>query len=216
MTAMSMCYFGAKNETAQQLKEVLDLSNLSETEILDLNHKYLSNIKENLGKDVDISTANKIYPMGPVEKEFLDIVTKQFNSDVQPLDYSNPAEATKTINQWVSEQTRNKINNLIPLGVLSVLTKMVLVNAIYFKGNWINKFKPEMTIKKDFHDIDGKTSLVDMMHLSGKKFLYLSHPSGEMIKLIKYDKILNPRNQVFFSLKESKQTHVLFLISEIK
>jgi len=180
MTAMSMCYFGAKNETAQQLKEVLDLSNLSETEILDLNRKYLSNIKENLGENVDISTVNKIYPMGPVEKEFLDIVTKQFNSDVQPLDYSNPAEATKTINQWVSEQTRNKINNLIPPGVLNLLTRMVLVNAIYFKGNWINKFKPEMTIKKDFHDIDGKTSLVDMMHLSGKKFLYLSHPSGEI------------------------------------
>jgi len=134
-TALSMCYAGAKNETAQQLKDLLVVSKLSDTEILDLNNKYLSNINENLGSDVTINTANKIYPnVGfEVKKDFLDLIAKNFHSDVQQLNYSQPGESAATINKWVAEKTHDKIKNLISPDSLNDLTRLVLINAIYSK-----------------------------------------------------------------------------------
>lgn len=175
-----MCYAGARNETAKQLKDLLHVSNLSDEQIMELNHKYLSNINQNLGSDVIINTANKIYPnVGfEIKKDFLDLIAKHFHSDVQQVNYSKPAESANTINQWVAEKTKDKIKNLISPDALNDLTRMVLVNAIYFKGNWLNKFNSNHTEKKDFHAIDGKTAPVDMMHMSGKKYLFIWHPGG--------------------------------------
>lgn len=185
-----MCYVGAKNETAQQLKDLLHLSKLSDAQILDVNQKYLENINQSLGGNVIINTANKIYPnVGfEVKKEFLDVLAKSFHSGVHQVDYSRPAESAATINQWVAEQTRDKIKNLISADALNDLTRMVLVNAIYFKGNWLNKFDTNRTEKRDFHAIDGKTSPVDMMHMFDEKFLFCWHPGSTSIflKLIQY------------------------------
>lgn len=180
-----MCYSGAKNETAKQLKDLLHVSSLSDIEILELNQKFVTNINQNLGSDVTINTANKIYPnVGfDVKKEFLDLLGKHFHSDVQQVDYSKPNESAATINKWVEEKTKDKIKNLISPDSLNDLTRMVLVNAIYFKGNWLNKFDTELTEKKDFTDINGKVSQIDMMHMNGKKFLYNWHPEGMPIIL---------------------------------
>lgn len=179
-TALSMCYAGARNETAQQLKDLLHISKLSDAEILDLNSKYISNIQHNLGGDVTITTANKIYPnVGfDVKKDFLELVTKHFHSGVHQVDYSKPAESADTINQWVAEQTRDKIKNLISPDSLNSLTRLVLVNAIYFKGNWLSKFDKENTQKREFRSIDGSKKEIDMMHLFGKKFSFMWHPEG--------------------------------------
>lgn len=176
-----MCYFGAKNETAQQLRDLLCFTGLTDAQILELNETFISNINENLGgkQDVVISTANKIYQKNEAGREFLDKVTKHFRSSVQQLDFSQSAAAAQTINKWIAEQTHNKITNLISPSNLNDLTRMVLVNAIYFKGNWLTKFDAKATLKKDFNGIDGKTSQVDMMHLNGKKFPYISNPGGK-------------------------------------
>lgn len=175
-----MCYAGAKNETAQQLKDLLSLSSLSDEQILELNQKYLTNVNNNLGSDVIINTANKIYPnVGfDVKQTFLDVVAKHFHGEVQQLNYSNAGESAATINKWVAEKTREKIKDLVSADSLNDLTRLVLVNAIYFKGNWLNKFDSKLTEKKDFTDIDGKVSKVDMMHMNGKKHLFIWHPAG--------------------------------------
>lgn len=175
-----MCYAGAKNETAKQLKDLLHISSLSDEQIFELNQKYLSNINQNLGSDVTINTANKIYPMQgfDVKKEYLDVLSKNFHSDVQAVDFAKSSESASTINQWVAEKTREKIKNLISPDALNCDTRMVLVNAIYFKGNWMNKFDSNLTQKVDFTDINGKVSQVDMMHMNGKKFNFYWHPNG--------------------------------------
>ena len=177
-TALAMCYFGAKDETARQLRELLCLSTLTDEQILQLNQMFISNINDQLGTDVVISTANKIYQQEKAGQDFLDKVTKNFRSSVQQLNFSNSDQAAQIINQWVAEQTRNKISKLISPSDLNALTRMVLVNAIYFKGNWQSKFEPNATVKKDFFGIDGTTTKVDMMHLNGKKFSYISNPGG--------------------------------------
>lgn len=177
-TALSMCLVGARNETSQQLKDLLHVSKLSDEEIIAINSKYVTNINQNLGSNVIINTANKIYPQAgyEVKKDFLDVIAKSFHSGVQELDYSHASDAAQTINKWVAEQTHDKIKDLISPDALDALTRMVLVNAIYFKGNWLNKFDAANTIKRDFHAINGTTSQVDMMHMSGKKFLFYWHP----------------------------------------
>lgn len=178
-----MCLVGARNETSQQLKDLLHVSKLSDEEIIAINSKYVTNINQNLGSNVIINTANKIYPQAgyEVKKDFLDVIAKSFHSGVQELDYSRASDAAQTINKWVAEQTHDKIKNLISPDALNALTRMVLVNAIYFKGNWLYKFDAAKTIKRDFHAINGTTSQVDMMHMSGKKFLFYWHPGGSYL-----------------------------------
>lgn len=75
------------------------------------------------------------------------------------------------INKWVEDVTRQKIKDLIGEGAITALTRVVLVNAIYFKGNWANQFKPENTSKGKFKLIKGQEKECDMMHLT-KKFRF--------------------------------------------
>lgn len=174
-----MCYFGARNETAQQLRTLLSFGNLTDAQILEHYGNLLNHINNSLGNEIAISSANKIYPSVEIRDEFVDLVRKHFHSSVEKTNYSDPRKAAEIINQWVAQQTRDKITNLLSPSALTSLTRMVLVNAIYFKGNWLNQFDKNATVKKDFHAIDGSVSGVDMMHLRGKKFQYFNHPKGE-------------------------------------
>lgn len=175
-----MCHTGARNETAAQLKTLLGLEKLTDEQILDLNNKYLTNVNSGFGQSVQISTANKIYPQHGFElkADFVQSLAKHFQSECQQLDYKNPEQAAKTINDWVAGQTKDKIKDLISPDALSALTRLILVNAIYFKGDWEQKFDKALTVKKDFHLADGSTKQVDMMHITDKKFKFLWHPSA--------------------------------------
>ena len=79
------------------------------------------------------------------------------------MDFSQAEQSASAINQWVEEQTNNKIQKLIDAKMLGPLTKLVLVNAIYFKGNWDVKFDKSKTSKGDFHVSPTKTIKTDMM-----------------------------------------------------
>jgi serpin B len=176
-----MCYAGAKSETAQQLKELLHLQKLTDEDILKMNSELVTCINTRLGKDVALNTANKLYPNKgfALEKSFIDTVTKNFHGDVEQVDFSNSAAASKTINDWVLSKTNNKIENLIPESSIDPLLRLVLVNAIYFKGNWLEKFDPAKTTKEDFNCADGTKVKVEMMKLS-KKFRILDNVLGNL------------------------------------
>ena len=178
-TALSMCYVGAKNETAVQLKQLLNLEDLNDEQILDLNKTYISSLN-NLGNEISLNTANKIYPSIEfnIKKEFIDLLEKHFFSEVQELEYSKNVESTKIINDWVSEKTVNKVNDILDPSNLDEHTKMVLVNAIYFKGSWLNKFDPSDTYEDDFHLDDDTTQKVNMMKLLNKGFSLKKNVAG--------------------------------------
>ena len=172
-----MCLQGAKSETAQQLKDLLHLTKLSNDEIKKMTNELVKSVNTELGKDVILNTANKIYPNTgfTLEKTFVDSITKDFHGEVEQVDYSNAAASSKTINDWVLAKTNNKIKNLIPANCINNLTKLILVNAIYFKGSWLEKFDVANTSKEDFHLANGTTVKVDMMKLIGKKFKILDN-----------------------------------------
>ena len=172
-----MCLTGANGETEKQLKDLLHLSNKTNDEILKMTTELVTSVNTHLGKGVALNTANKIYPNKgfDLEKNFVDTISKNFQSEVEQVDYSNAAVSSKTINDWVLAKTNNKIKDLIPASSIDNLTRLILVNAIYFKGNWLEKFDPKNTTKEDFNCADGSKVKVDMMSLRGKKFKILDN-----------------------------------------
>merc|ERR1712241_1573220 len=100
------------------------------------------------------------------------------------LDFSKSQEASNTINQWVEEQTKEKIKDLIKPDMLNALTRLVLVNAIYFKGEWKSKFDAKKTVDEDFHLDDGSTKKVPMMRQKEKfEFAILDDLGASMLEL---------------------------------
>ena len=86
-----------------------------------------------------------------------------FLAKPQALDFSQSKKASRTINKWIKVQTRNKIKDLVKPEMLDALTNLVLVNAIYFNGEWDQKFQIKNTKKVDFHVTQNRTVKVDMM-----------------------------------------------------
>lgn len=108
-----------------------------------------------------------------LKRSFKDVATNSFGSEAQTLDFSQNTQSAATINGWVEEHTNNKIKNLIAPSSLNDNTRMVLVNAIYFKGLWANQFDPEDTFKAPFHLNDQETTQVDFMKIK-EHFKYAS------------------------------------------
>lgn len=106
-----------------------------------------------------------------VKKAFNDVATKSFASEAQSLDFSQNDQSAATINGWVEDHTNNKIKDLIKADTLDADTRMVLVNAIYFKGFWTHQFKPSDTFKAPFYLNDQDTVNVDFMKIK-KHFKY--------------------------------------------
>lgn len=111
-----------------------------------------------------------------VKKSFNDVATKSFASEAQSLDFSNGAQSAATINSWVEGQTNNKIKDLIAADSLDSDTRMVLVNAIYFKGFWTYQFDPKSTYKAPFYLNEQDSVQVDFMKIK-KHFKYGSIPN---------------------------------------
>ena len=86
-----MCFIGAKNETASQLKSLLKFNNLSDDDILRLNSELMVALNTQIGDQVTLNTANKIYPNEGfnIRKEYVDSIVKNFHSDVQQLNFSD-------------------------------------------------------------------------------------------------------------------------------
>ena len=174
-----MCFAGAKGETAKELKSLLNFENFTDEEVMSIKRNYIAHLN-NLNGEIALNTANKIYPLinYQVKPEFVSLLQENFKSEVQELDFARNKESAETINQWVSDKTKDKIKDLIQPDILNEDTRMVLVNAIYFKGKWLNQFDSKQTYKEDFYLANGATQKVDMMRLIKKEFVLKRDPAG--------------------------------------
>lgn len=129
--------------------------------------------KLNNVEDVALYMANKVYIKDSykLKESFKSAITKYFYAEIQGVNFSQSAAAANTINSWVENKTNQKIKNLISERDLDDSTRLVLVNAIYFKGNWAEKFHVEDTRTEKFYLNEHDTIDVQMMHLT-KKFYY--------------------------------------------
>src|SRR5262249_22948619 len=95
---------------------------------------------------------------------FTKVLHDDYGADLVPLDFGRPDVARQTINAWVEKATNDKIKDLIPRGALNALTRLVLTNAVYFKGTWEHVFRPESTRPAPFHFTATTSAEVPTMH----------------------------------------------------
>jgi serpin B len=108
---------------------------------------------------------------------------------ITPVDYKAAREAaSKMINKWVEDQTKKKIKDIIQPGVLDALTRLILVNAIYFKGNWASQFRKSATKDVPFYLTQKESVSVPMMNQE-ETFGYAEYENIQILKLpyIGYD-----------------------------
>src|SRR5262249_36876531 len=97
--------------------------------------------------------------------DFVRLTKGVYQAGLKELNFAMPEQARKTINAWVEQQTRDKIKDLIPSGILNADTRLVLTNAIYFKGDWATPFPKGATRKEDFRLGGGTKVKVPLMHV---------------------------------------------------
>jgi len=176
-TALSMTYAGAKGETKIQMAKVLHLPTipLKSTEQIWTQSRFHSafgaiindlNARGEKG-NYELSVANALWGQKGYGflKEFLELIKTNYGGGLNEVDFVRAAEtARKTINTWVEKETNKKIKNLIGKGVLDSMTRLVLTNAIYFKGNWARQFKEDETKETPFTLINGEKVDIAMMN----------------------------------------------------
>ncbi|KAM6135155.1 leukocyte elastase inhibitor-like [Pterocles gutturalis] len=182
--ALAMVLLGAKGNTeAQVLKtlhfdEVQDIHSRFQTLTTDINRSnapYLLRLANRL-------FGEKSYSFLP---DFLTSTQKLYGADLATVDFLQAYdEARKEINQWVEEKTEGKIPNLLCEGSVDSMTKLVLVNAIYFKGNWAEKFKEADTIDMPFRLNKNERKTVKMMYQKNKfNFGYIPEMKIRVLEL---------------------------------
>ncbi len=165
-TALAMTCEGARGETETQMAKVLHF----EEGVAVLHEAFGWIIKDVNGrgrKNYELSVANALWAQKnyTLRKEYVEVVRKGFGAGLENVDFVGATEeARKTINAWVEKQTKEKIKELIQPGVLNERTRLVLTNAIYFKGKWAQEFDKKLTKDEVFHVAKGKDVRIPMMH----------------------------------------------------
>ncbi|XP_023302346.2 antichymotrypsin-2-like isoform X2 [Lucilia cuprina] len=172
-TCIAMARMGAEGKTAQEMDQGLALTVQNPEELANIYHAILE-LYEN---SPILKIANKIYVMEnyEVQEKFNELLSKQFFSAVESVNFAKREEAANTINTWVENKTNNLIKDLISPQILGVDTRLVLVNAIHFKGEWLYQFPERATREMDFYLDETNTVKVQMMHIN-ERFNYGEFP----------------------------------------
>jgi serpin B len=186
-TALGMTEPGARGATREQMVSVLHLpadeqKRLASGDIC----RYYSHPRAG----VSLAVANAVWGQKgfPWRPEFLAIQHDRFAASFHEADFaSNPDTERQRINKWVEEQTKEKIKDLLKPPHIDSMTRMVLANAIHFKGTWTTQFKPEKTRDAPFHLADGPRVVVPLMNTKAKcRWGYLDERQGGMILDLPY------------------------------
>ena len=214
--ALAMTYSGARGETEQQMADTLHFL-LSQDNL----HPAFNSLDTELGKRgqgaqgkddegfrlniVNAIWGQKDYSFLPA---FLDILAENYGAGLRIVDFINETEKSRiTINDWGSDQTEGRIEDLIPQGVIDELTRLVLTNAIYFNAAWQHTFSEYMTADGPFNLLDGRQVTIPMMkqtesfgYAEGEGFqgVELPYDGGELSMVI-----FLPRAGQFEAFEES-------------
>nr|ACO12286.1 Leukocyte elastase inhibitor [Lepeophtheirus salmonis] len=161
-SVLSMASMGAKGNTLKELKEVLNLPD--DDQVLKTAYSIISSVTKS-DENIKLEIANGIFPSTQVDlnQQFLNDSRKYFLSEVEATNFMDTDAAIKKLNKWVSNKTHDKIMDMFAEGSIDPYTVSILVNAIYFKGNWLEKFDSTLTSNKPFYVSPNKTVQVPTM-----------------------------------------------------
>lgn len=182
-SALALAYAGARGNTAAQMADVLhyDLA----PDQLHESFSELNRAFNTEGRGYRLSVANALWGQAGLRFRpgYVSIAEKHYDAGFREVDFArHTEEARLTINRWVEEKTENKIVDLIGPGVLDPLTRLVLTNAIYFKGQWDQPFNPEQTTEGPFYLSDGKQAAVPFMRQI-ERFKYGETSNAQVLEL---------------------------------
>ena len=166
-TCLAMTYAGARGDTERQMSRALHLDSDQQKV-----HAAFSELQRQLAeasnqKGIELSIANALWAQKghPFLPAFLGIAKSGYQANVNEADFLTQAEAARgEINQWVAQKTKDKIQNILPPGSLTNLTRLVLANAIYFKGIWAKPYDNAETSTQLFHVSTARQTDVPLMH----------------------------------------------------
>jgi serpin B len=190
-TALAMTYAGAVGDTEKQMSNALHFT-LPQAQLhpafnqlsIDLASRG-QNAKGTDGKSFSLNIANALWGQKDytIQPAFLNLLAQNYGAGMNMLDFiKSPEDSHVTINNWVSDQTNNRIKDLIPQGAIDQNTRFVLTNAIYFDAAWQDPFAKESTRDNTFNLLNGKTVSVPMMNREGG-YSYLKGTGYQAIEL---------------------------------
>ena len=173
--ALAMTHAGARGETERQMADALRFSlprdrihpafNALDQELASRGE----GVQEEDGGGFRLNIVNAVWGQRehPFREPFLDVLAESYGAGVRLVDFRGmPEESRLAINDWVAENTEDRIRDLIPPDVITPLTRMVLTNAIYFNASWTYPFHEADTRQRPFHLLDGSSVEAPMMRTS--------------------------------------------------
>ena len=180
---LTMLSEGARGETLAMMKKKM---HLPEAETLRVGYRdIIPALRTN--ERFTLDTANTAFVMKEFQvlEDFQTCLQENYHAHMSSLDFTENEKAARTINDWVKTQTRDKITDLIPTDSLNALTRLVLVNAVYFKADWAAQFEKDRTVPGRFWVTETESKEVEMMSMKGHKmdFARLDQLDSSMVEL---------------------------------
>jgi serpin B len=168
-TAFAMAYAGARGTTATQMAATLHFT-LPPDKLHPAMGALLAGLNgPNAGYKLHVADSLWAEKDFAFLDDFLKLTSSDYGAGFNRVDFKQSPEAVRaTINQWVEEKTEDKIKDLLPAGSVTPTTRLVLTNAIYFKGDWQSQFDKAQTKDEDFHLSATQTVKAPLMHLTNK------------------------------------------------
>jgi serpin B len=184
-SALAMTYAGARGETERQMARALCFSMGQ-----DALHPAFAALQAGLNAiaasdSLTLSIANSLWPHTGLKlvDTYTGLVKENYGVSVTPVDYETAPEAARqAINRWTAERTQSRIQDLIPEGLLDGLTRLVLVDAVYFLGEWADPFDSTLTKTASFHVAPGESVSTPMM-TEQEHLLYADFDSLQVLRL---------------------------------
>ncbi len=178
--ALSMTYNGAAGKTQSAMAKTLNFQGMSLEEVNQANEELII-LLDSLNSDIKLNISNSIWTKIGVsfEQNFLQINQEVYQSKVREIDFENP-QSTEIINNWIKDNTKGKIDKIIE--TLDRDSVMVLLNTIYFQGNWQKEFDDFSTQTQAFYLSDGMEKQHPMM-LKLSQYSYYENQTFQAISL---------------------------------
>ncbi|MFX0108699.1 MAG: serpin family protein [Candidatus Hodarchaeota archaeon] len=227
-SVLAMSYAGAHGETKEEMERVLQFPDqfpVLHEGIKTLNQRLIS---DSIEKGYDLNVANAIWVQQEYEilNEFFDTISSYYNKALFEVDFFQTERTRSIINRWVEDRTTERIKDIIPDGAIDQETRLVLTNAIYFKGEWVKPFERRDTEFAPFRLQDSSEVIVPLMYQKNG-FRYAAYNSIQVLELpyetfqkskglaaeIQSSPVLRPRQRdlsmVIFLPKENTKLSVL-------
>jgi len=183
---MGALFAGAAGDTKSRIGKSL-FDGLTDKEINEFTKSLLAKYSERHNPSIfsNMSYANRLYAQNDSEilPKYRATLSDYYDTEIESVDFENNAESIRReINQYVEDETENKIKDLLPENSLNG-AKMVLVNAIYYKDSWKNKFDISNTQKKNFYTTQNDKEPIDMMNQNDADFYYYEDENVQVLGL---------------------------------